>query len=220
MIKTPGLIFGILLTFATAWIGVVAYSFVQLGQLQPITNADTGDILPPPLSGPAVVGQRVYAANGCVYCHSQQVRPGYVATDVVKTVDQEGKQIAGVRRTVARDYLRDKTAFLGTQRIGPDLTNFGLKEFYAKNENAVHQLLYEPSQMNSNSIMPSHRYLYKMQKIVGQQSANAVLGLSGPHAPSPGFEVVPTSEAQALVSYLLSLKRNYPLPEAPEEPAQ
>ena len=35
-------------------------------------------------------------------------------------------------------------------------------------------------------------------------------------APPPGYEVVPTAEGKALVDYLLSLKKNYPLPEAPE----
>jgi cytochrome c oxidase cbb3-type subunit 2 len=59
-----------------------------------------------------------------------------------------------------------------------------------------------------------------MQEIQGQPSDNAVKGLSGPHAPPPGFEVVPTDEANALVAYLLSLKRNYPLPESPEPPAK
>jgi cytochrome c oxidase cbb3-type subunit II len=34
---------------------------------------------------------------------------------------------------------------------------------------------------------------------------------------NPGYEVVPTEDAKALVAYLLSLKRDYPLPEAPEE---
>ena len=33
-----------------------------------------------------------------------------------------------------------------------------------------------------------------------------------------GYEIVPTYEAEALVAYLVSLNRNYPLPEAPEPP--
>jgi len=37
-----------------------------------------------------------------------------------------------------------------------------------------------------------------------------------PDSPPEGYEVVPTYEAEALVAYLLSLNRNYPLPEAPE----
>ena len=56
-----------------------------------------------------------------------------------------------------------------------------------------------------------------MRKISGQPSNEAVTGLTGPHAPAPGFEVVPTEDAKVLAAYLLSLKRNDPLPEAPVE---
>jgi cytochrome c oxidase cbb3-type subunit II len=41
------------------------------------------------------------------------------------------------------------------------------------------------------------------------------LKLEGADAPRPGHEIVPTAEAEALVAYLLSLKRDYALPEAP-----
>jgi cytochrome c oxidase cbb3-type subunit 2 len=54
-----------------------------------------------------------------------------------------------------------------------------------------------------------------MQQIQGQPSDEAIRGLTGPHAPPAGYEVVPTDDAKALVAYLLSLNRNYPLPEAP-----
>lgn len=210
MNRLPALVFGILLTFASAWIGVVGYSYVKLGHLEPVTDENTGGVLPPPLPGTAVMGQRVYAANGCVTCHSQQVRPGYLSTDIKKKL--------GPRRTVALDYLREQPAFLGTLRIGQDLSNAGLREGIDANQ--LHRHLYEPSSVMRGSIMPSYRYLYEMRKISGQPSNAAVQGLTGPHAPKPGFEVVPTEEAQALVAYLLSLKRNYPLSEAPEEPVE
>ncbi len=50
---------------------------------------------------------------------------------------------------------------------------------------------------------------------VGQRSARA-LDLLPPNVPPEGYEVVPSADAEALVAYLLSLNRNYPLPEAPE----
>jgi cytochrome c oxidase cbb3-type subunit 2 len=65
--------------------------------------------------------------------------------------------------------------------------------------------------------MPSYKYLYRTQKIEGQRSAEAI-DLLPPETPADGYEVVPTYEAEALVAYLLSLNRNYPLPEAPEPP--
>ena len=54
-----------------------------------------------------------------------------------------------------------------------------------------------------------------LESPLGQPSADAVK-LEGKDAPPPGYEVVPTSEGKALVDYLLSLKKNYSLPEAPE----
>ena len=205
MNRLPSLITGITLAFAASWLGVVAYSYVELGRLEPYVDENTGEVSPPPLPGLAPAGQRVYAANGCVTCHSQQVRP--------ETTDVE-KQL-GPRPTVARDYLRENPAALGKLRIGPDLTNVGLR---ITDANELHRRLYEPATVTPGSNMPSYRYLYEMRKISGQSSGQAVQGLTGPHAPPPGYEVVPTEEARALVVYLLSLKRNYTLPEA--EPLQ
>jgi cytochrome c oxidase cbb3-type subunit 2 len=63
--------------------------------------------------------------------------------------------------------------------------------------------------------MPSFRYLFREQRIFGQRSADA-LNLNGPGAPPDGYQIVPTEDGKAIVAYLLSLKRNYALPEAPK----
>lgn len=63
--------------------------------------------------------------------------------------------------------------------------------------------------------MPAYRWLFETRQIQGQPSVDAVK-LEGKDAPRPDYEVVPTPEGKALVDYLLSLKKNYPLPEAPE----
>jgi cytochrome c oxidase cbb3-type subunit 2 len=62
--------------------------------------------------------------------------------------------------------------------------------------------------------MPSFNDLFLVRKIQGQLSKEA-LDLTGEDAPKPGYEVVPTSDAKNLVAYLLSLRHDYPLPEAP-----
>lgn len=205
MNKLPLIFLGVFITFASSWIGLVAYPYLTLGKMEPLPDEDTGGYFPPAMSGLAVAGQHVYAANGCVYCHSQQVRLAPLSTDIKKGL--------GPRQTVARDYLRAQPAFLGTMRTGPDLSNIGARQ---PDANWHHQHLYEPQTITSWSVMPSFRYLYKMQPIEGQPSDNAVKGLKGPHAPPPGYEVVPTDEAKELVAYLISLKRNFPLPESPE----
>lgn len=206
MNRLPLLFAGIFLAFAASWCGMVAYPYLQLGRMSPATDRESGEVLPPRLSGLAVAGQRVYAANGCVFCHSQQVRPADLSTDIEKGL--------GPRRTVARDYLREQPAFLGTRRTGPDLSNVGLRYAAAWH----HRHLYEPAEVTRGSIMPAFRFLYRMREIQGAPSDAAILGLTGPHAPPPGYEVVPTEDAKALVAYLLSLKRNYPLPEVPANP--
>jgi len=212
MNRMPLLIFGTFLTFASAWLGLVAYPYLTLGHLEPVVDENTGGVNPPPLSGLAVAGQKVYAANGCVYCHSQDIRPAYLTSDIAREPEADPQ----VRRTVARDYLRFQPAFVGSMRIGQDLANYGLEKRVAS-LNDIHRHLYDPRSVVSGSIMPSYRYLYKMQKISGEPSNAAVSGLTGPHAPAAGFEVVPTEDAKVLAAYLLSLKRNYPLPEAPVE---
>src|SRR5262249_33959500 len=75
------------------------------------------DIYPMPKSGTAERGRRVYAANGCVYCHSQQIRPDYISADI----DRKW----GERRSAPRDYLFDNPVQLGQERMGPDLSNVG-----------------------------------------------------------------------------------------------
>jgi cytochrome c oxidase cbb3-type subunit 2 len=66
----------------------------------------------------------------------------------------------------------------------------------------------------AGSIMPPFPFLYETRKIVGEPSRKA-LRLTGEHAPPPGYEVIPTARAEALVAYLLSLKTDYSLPESP-----
>ena len=200
----PVIFLGIFTAFFASWAGFVGYSCLVPGRLQPLPDEETRGYFPPPLSGLAIAGQKSYAANGCLCCHSQQVRPPALSTDIKKGL--------GVRGTVARDFLRSQPAFPGTMRTGPDLSNVGLRQL---DPNWHHRHLYEPRSVVDWSIMPAFRFLYILRKIQGQPSEEAIQGLKGSHAPPPGFEVVPTAEAKALVAYLLSLKKNFPLPESP-----
>jgi cytochrome c oxidase cbb3-type subunit II len=204
MHRLPTLLSGIFLVFLTSWLGLVAYPAIQLGRLVPVADADSGATLPPFLGGSAVAGERVYASEGCVSCHSQQVRQASITHSDVE-------RGWGARPSVARDYLRESTAFLGSSRIGQDLSNIGIRQSDA----TWHYLhLYSPSSVCDGSTMPSYSYLFTVRKIQGQRSDQA-LDLTGADAPKPGYEVVPTADARNLVAYLLSLRHDYPLPEAP-----
>jgi cytochrome c oxidase cbb3-type subunit 2 len=204
MNRLKSLILIITFLFFLSWSGVAIYSYLQLGHLKTVAGSD--GVLPPDYSGKAILGAQVYKANGCMTCHTQQVRQ----LDVTHSdIDRKW----GARPSIALDYLRDRTAFLGNRRIGPDLSNVGSR---LTDPVWYYQHLYEPDQVTAGSIMPSYRYLFHMQKIQGEPSALAV-ALVGPHAPLPGYEVVPTKDAQDLVAYLLSLKHDYILPEVSAE---
>jgi cbb3-type cytochrome oxidase cytochrome c subunit len=76
-----------------------------------------------------------------------------------------------------------------------------------------HRHLYSPRSVTPESIMPAYRFLYDKRPISGQPSADA-LKLTGKDAPSEGWEIVPTYDAQCLVAFLLSQNQSHPLKEA------
>jgi cytochrome c oxidase cbb3-type subunit 2 len=105
---------------------------------------------------------------------------------------------------------------LGSQRVGPDLADVG-----ARLGNADWQLLhlYAPQSVVKNSAMPPFRFLFETKKI-GDASSPDALNLPKEFAPPAGYEVVPTPEAKHLAAYLLSLRADAPLYEAPFTPTQ
>src|SRR2546421_1382036 len=111
------LFLGVFGTFAFSWVGLTVIPNIQIGALNPQMDEEQTDIYPAPKSGMAEQGRRVYAANGCIYCHSQQLRPDYASSDI----DRKW----GERRSAPRDYLFDRPVLLGQERMGPDLSNVG-----------------------------------------------------------------------------------------------
>jgi len=199
--RLPLFFTGVFATFALAWLGVVAVPQAQLRNLQPQIDEDnTTDVYPVNVGGVADQGRRVFVANGCVSCHSQQLRGA-------GTVDAERGW--GNRRTVPLDYIYGQPVELGLMRNGPDLTNIGVRQPNAE----WHYLhLYNPRAVTPGSIMPPFRFLFEKRKISGARSADA-LYLSGVDALPDGYEMVPTPDAKALVGYLLSRDKSHPLKE-------
>jgi cbb3-type cytochrome oxidase cytochrome c subunit len=120
----------------------------------------------------------------------------------------------GVRQSVAADYLYDSPVQLGSLRAGPDLANIGVR---APDLNWHLQHLYAPRSQVKDSTMPAFRFLFTVRKI-GAQPAPDALVLKKEFAPADGFEVLPTPAAKQLAAYLVSLKNNVPLYEAPFTP--
>jgi cytochrome c oxidase cbb3-type subunit 2 len=143
-------------------------------------------------------GRDVYVAEGCAYCHSQNVRPF-----------QEDRVFG--RPSVAGDYAYDTPELLGDHRNGPDLTDIG-----ARQPSAVWQYihLYEPRALVSASIMPAYPWLFRVKPTAAP--GDVVVPVPSPWGPRHGV-VVATARARDLVTYLLSLKQ-VPLPTSSAPP--
>jgi cytochrome c oxidase cbb3-type subunit 2 len=146
-----------------------------------------------PLTKLQAEGREVYVANGCSYCHTQQVRP------------LEMDKPFG-RPSAAGDFAYQTPELLGSERTGPDLTNIGKRQ---PSEVWQYIHLYNPRAVVADSIMPSFTWLFK----VVDKAPPDVQPVSVPAAYAPAHGVIiPTQEAVALVAYLKSLKQP-PLPE-------
>ena len=198
--------------FFFTWTAFVVLPWIELGHLPPIQD-DSGNLTPWDVSGLAHAGEHVYAINGCVYCHTQQVRPATSGADIIRGWGT-AKDMAGdektppvTRRSYPRDYIWQGQTFLGNSRDGADLSNVGARFTTA---DKLYLYLYDPYLLNPHSSMPEYRFLFETRKIAGQPSKDALV-LTGDDAPPAGYEIVPTSQAKALVAYLLSLQKGYHL---------
>ncbi len=111
------LLIGLFGTFAFSWVGLTVIPNFQIGHLEPQSDEEGTDIYPMPQSGMVERGRHVYTANGCVYCHSEQVRADYAGPDIERKW--------GERRSAPRDYIFARPVLLGKERVGQDLANIG-----------------------------------------------------------------------------------------------
>jgi cbb3-type cytochrome oxidase cytochrome c subunit len=269
----PLLFLGAFFALCASWFGLVLSPNLQIGHLQQTNSVPIGLPYPVRRAGLASQGLDIYRANGCAYCHSQQVgqtgvlgdvrliQPGTnqvafwavarsvltnlsegdlrqlptalpksvfrsnsraQADDVVKALSVYGAKVElwimptgpdiargwGIRRTVAEDFLYDYPVQPGSQRVGPDLANVGMRW----DANWQMQHLYNPKYKVPESVMPPYHFLFEKRRKGSVPSADA---LPSELSPSPEFEIVPKQEAKALVAYLTSLRADAPLFDAP-----
>jgi cytochrome c oxidase cbb3-type subunit 2 len=198
----PLLFLGIFFSMVVSFGGLIVGPHMKIGQQGQVPNAAPaalGQLYPPTRAGLAREGAEVYRALGCVECHTQQVRG----------LGADRERGWGPRITVAQDYLGDYPVLLGNLRIGPDLANIGVRQPDAR---LLYNHLYAPQQVTPGSMMPPYKFLFEERKLLpGQQASVDAL----PVNVKPGFELVPTHRARALVAYLQSLAATAPLFEAP-----
>lgn len=157
----------------------------------PLPNAE-------PLSEAARKGKALYIANGCVACHTQQVR----------NVDMD--KMWGSRPSISADYAdikrqdlwRNTATLMGTERTGPDLINVGNRQ-PSLEWNLVH--LYNPRAVVSESIMPAYPWLFEIRENVGLD--DVVVAVPEEFMGGKKGKVVATEDALNLVAYLQSLKQ-------------
>lgn len=224
--------------FGLPWLFLVVVPYLSLSAIEPKIYDEKGVEMEPKeylaaeqgtaysiyparsIGGNVATGERLYDSLGCAYCHTQMVRPTYAGADMWRGWGGgKGEGTGTARETRPADYYGDTRAMLGYLRIGPDLSNLGLR----RTDRAWHlQHLYSPRSLVRESVMPGYAALFEEREIVGQPSADA-LALDGKFAPGKGMEVVATSDAEALVDYLLSRKKNATVPgdeaAAPAKPA-
>ncbi len=170
-------------------IAVFPAKFVQDNN-PPLTNKEF-------LSPEASRGLEIFVAEGCVACHTQQVRN--IATD----------KMWGKRPSIPADFADNKRlgfwrstpSLLGTERTGPDLTNVGNRQ-----GDVWHYIhLYNPRAVVPESIMPSYPWLFKSKAQAGP--GDQVVNIPDDFKDNPEDLIVATQRAEHLVAYLNSLKQ-------------
>jgi cbb3-type cytochrome oxidase cytochrome c subunit len=121
------LFLGLFATFAFSWIGLALIPNAQIGHLDPQSDEEGTEFYPVPKSGMADRGRKVFTANGCYFCHSQQIRPNYIAADTARERDAapSPRPKWADRRSAPRDYIFERPVLLGKMRMGPDLSSMG-----------------------------------------------------------------------------------------------
>ncbi len=187
--------FGVLATLLLGWAALVGIPDMMISEIKPPDGLDR-------YTAEELYGRRIYVREGCMYCHSQQVRPEGYGADQTRFWG---------RPSVPADYVYDRPHLLGTMRTGPDLMNIGVRQTSVE-WHMIH--LYNPRLVVEGSIMPPYPWLFELKRSV--PPAEYVLPLPDGSVPE-GYVVVARPEAVALVQYLLSLDKSYPAPQSTRE---
>lgn len=143
-------------------------------------------------------GKAIYVANGCVACHTQQVR----------NVDMD--KVWGSRPSIAADFAvnhrtdvwRNTATLMGTERTGPDLTSIGTRQ-PSVDWQLLH--LYQPRAVVKESVMPAYQWMFQYKEKAGK--GDKVVNVPDEFMRGRKGKMIARQEALDLVAYLLSLKQ-------------
>ena len=184
------------------WSALILFLFLtlQIAILPAFTMQQIYKPLPDakPLTKDEAAGKDVYVENGCIACHTQQVR------------EVEMDKVFGSRPSIPADYAanhrtdvwRNTANLLGSERTGPDLTAIGERQ-----PSVEWQLLhlYQPRAVVKESIMPSFSFLFEEKEYL--QKGDIEVKVPAEFLKHKFKKIVPTKKALQLVAYLLSLKQ-------------
>ncbi len=118
-------------------------------------------------------GRQIYLQEGCVYCHTQQVRNLLEETQRYGMGEEETFKRFGIRALIQAppsqpgEFVYDSPHFLGTRRAGPDLARVG-----GKYDNTWHLNHFrDPRSTSPGSLMPAYTWLFDK---AGQPTPDAV----------------------------------------------
>jgi cytochrome c oxidase cbb3-type subunit II len=185
--------------FSTATLFFIGLT-ILVAIIPALNNQKNNALLPnaEPLSELGIKGKAVYIANGCVGCHTQQVRN----VDMDKVWGERpsiAADYAGIHRT---DFWRNTATLMGTERTGPDLTNIGNRQ-PSIDWNLVH--LYNPRIVVKESVMPAYPWMFSVKK--EPSKADVIVSVPAEYLGGKQGKLVANKEALYLVAYLQSLKQ-------------
>lgn len=151
-----------------------------------------------PLTKNELAGKMIYIENGCVACHTQQVR----------NIDED--KVWGNRPSLSADYAgnkridfwRNTATLMGTERTGPDLTNIGERQ-PSEDWHLLH--LYQPRAVVKQSVMPAYQWLFREKDFLDK--GDVEVKVPQEFLKHQFKKIVATKEALQLVAYLKSLKQ-------------
>lgn len=186
------------LLFSVIFFGYIALSWIAgIGPAIWVQNHTRALPGTEPMTAIEQRGLNVYVAEGCIACHTQQVRP--LKMDAVWGRPSAPGDYAHVKPlNIWHPYA---PAVLGSARTGPDLTSIGTRQ---PSETWQYLHLYNPRAVSPDSTMPAHPWLFE---VVAKPATDAVVVPVPPIYAPPSGTVVASDKAKALVAYLLSLRQ-------------
>jgi cytochrome c oxidase cbb3-type subunit II len=150
----PTVAFGAAVVFWSVVFVVVALPYLTF---RPPQSADAR-----PLTSVEEAGRRLYAANGCNYCHSQYLRPqDWTGVGSFRTVGRVAQ---------AGDYYFQQTPMLGSERTGPDLSQEG--GVHTDEWHLAH--FRNPRYTFPKSIMPEFSFYYSASDLPNEEISQLV----------------------------------------------